>query len=270
MSDSPIFDMLDRERGFTKTNAEVAKKTQRYAHPLIERVVPAPVEEESEVLVKPFVTAEGEPRGLIASLFAKERPEPYWEQEDPAPYDPVKGMAPEGAPETFRGAMEALVAQSGIELSASAVEALTEAYKPVREETMFDPMEMDERRVRFIDFALETLDKFKLENPLVRNINFFIDTAANFEDPRETFVVTGRIPENTNPDEVMARPLKGVDLESTMPMFGVELIGAQDVPGDILAAYRQAVAEQHPGFVVGAVTSVQEHEDGSATLNVRG
>lgn len=271
MDNTPIFDMIDRERSYTETMAETKRILARHTSPLFVRVVPVPDEEE-EVFVRPFVKTEETPRGAIAGLFAKDRPEPAHEQEEPAPYDYVVGSEPgHEASRTFARVSNDLADAPGIQLTATALEAVTgPQYETVREETEFDPLDLSEKGFYFTDFAMETIAKFREEHPDVDKLEFFIDPSKSFASPKETFVVHGRrLKEQIqNPDEVIARPLPGIQLDEHLPEFGVQLIGAQDVPEDVLAAYRAAVAQQYPGCMPMAVTAIQE--DGSATVTFEG
>jgi hypothetical protein len=238
MSDSPIFDMMDRERRYTKTMAETKRLLARHTSPLFVRVVPVPDEEE-EVFVRPFVKTE------------------------PA----------QEVPRTFKQVVSELADVPGIQLTATVLEVVTGSqYETVREETEFDPMELMNKDILFTTFATERIAKYREEHPDVERINFFVDPGTSFNSPTEKFVIEGRRPKEQiqNPDEVVARPLPGIQLDDHLPEFGVQLIGAQDVPSEVLEAYRVAVAEQYPGCVPMAITAIQEDEDGSATLAFEG
>jgi hypothetical protein len=179
MSDSPIFDMLDSERSYTKTMDETKRALARHVNPLFVRSVPVPDEVE-EIFVKPFVPVREVRRG------------------------------------TFGQALKNLTDQPAIELTAKSLEAQAgQRFELIRMETKIDILEDGKQLTGnpFTDFALGTIKKFRADNPGVDRVNFFVDLKT---DGTEMFVVEGQIMKKDEklPDIVMVKTEKPQEASS--------------------------------------------------------
>lgn len=118
-------------------------------------------------------------------------------------------------------------------------------------EEFFDPIELEEKGISFTEFSTKMIEKFKEKYPHAEHFRISA-TQTDFAGPREKFVVESYTP-HVSPET----PSKTED-------------APQEALGAILADWKATVALQHPGFIPMAVTAIQEHEDGSATLEVEG
>jgi hypothetical protein len=101
----------------------------------------------------------------------------------------------------------------------------------------FDPL--DFTNFDFYAFLRTSVENFVKEHPNARNIEI---SSRQELDGTMTLGIEGMVPTH--------------DLVEGM--------------GDVLADVRDAFRQEHPGAVMTAVTAMEEHEDGSATLTVEG
>lgn len=300
MSDSPIFDRMALERGYARLTASrtIPVPEQRQApiqpDPILDS--PVPMAPEEEVYVKPFVKVDGVPRGTQKNVFPygfetsipDDMPMPVAKMIHPpekindAPGSPrfdslrarVLGVDPKILQDQFEahGIMWQDYTDARVEMLNYNFRAVVEAARSMalinqaegeprkRIEYSFNPLDLDDSGLSFTDFAHAVVEGFRRGYPEVKDYRFMTNH-ADIMDNREVFIVEEIV--KVTPDTV--KDIKpGDHLDILFPKVqGSPLDG---VLRDVQATFRA----QYPEHVMVAVTDIQEHEDGSATLTVEG
>jgi hypothetical protein len=234
MSDSPIFDQLNSERDYDGILASFPKtQMSGFFAPSKQPSVPAQRFLEADpYLDGPFHVIEPQEE-VLAQPFVKT----------------------EGVPRGTRDVkVEENISEADLEKSGSSLAAFTEY----------------------------TVKKFYADNPGLVSAKI---SMADQLDGTKTLTVSGAVVEPEKPEELYAKVI-GVPMQifqNQMEAHGItspdcvlaeEASEAMDLyretAGALLEDVRKAFAEEHPGHVMTAVTAIQEHEDGSATLTVEG
>lgn len=272
MSNEPIFDQLADERGYKALLESIHRRpiSNLFAKRVQARVVtqeglaPDPsldgpihlIEKEPEVVVSPFVPVQGVPRGTASTVPLNlcmdklmHRPE-ITEELDQYTYNPESTCTQRCEHES---GIKGLLEHVGIDTSGGISVGDRVVAEPERLEENFHPMDLINSGVTFTEFMQGVIKQFHEKFPNAQNIR--ISTRSEL-DGTETFIVKGT-----------REPV----IQSHVQLPDSVVMGASREGLDgVLRDFRAEMGQQHPGFVPMAVTAIQEHEDGSATLTVEG